>query len=338
MKTLIAVAHPHDLARFFSVLPGADVYFVHPPHDAAELLRAADARLVAQLGGYDRVYTCSPLDPDLAHQELAAQLAEKYGTVCIPAISPPFVSATVLDESAFISKLALLNRLYDPALSGCELEPHGTESFSEARAEDIARARSLTHFDQVIEVEDTWSFVQSAYERRRFRRTVELCQKAAARRPVRKIIELGACEGLMTEALAAAFPEAELLAVEPSTTFYARLEQRVKHLPNVRLSRAFAKDVPLDADLVVAAEVLYYAIPDLPRMFDAMTAGALVTSYHGDFELELAAMLEQRSYVSAEKLVLPPAFEQLLGAADRPTPFIVRRVGCTIRLWLTSAT
>jgi hypothetical protein len=340
MKTLISVVHPHDLAQFSSVLRGADVALPNPTDRLVTIAQNYGARVVRELSEtYEHVFTCSPIDEDGAHQDHAAKLAEKFGRVLVPADAPPFAVVNVLDEAAFSTKLALLNELYDPA--ACDAPPRAVEAFAEAQPSDIARARSLTHFEQVIEIDDTWSFERSAYERSRYQKTIELCAEVQEYFPVRRIIELGACEGLMTEALAEKYPQAELLAVEPSPTFERRLRARTEHLPKVHVSSASAKDVALDADLLVAAEVLYYAIPDLPRMFDTLTAKAIVTSYHGDFELQLSAMLEKRGFRALKTVILPPGYEQLQGGTkgepDRPTPFIVRRVGCTIRLWLTSA-
>lgn len=347
---LIAIAHPQDLAHFSSVLKGADVAIAAPALDPRFMEACRDrgavrisAGLTAESArGYERVYTLSPLDLDRAHQDLAASLAAVHPQVLVPTPVPPFVKAALLDSAAFAEKLELLNEIYDP--HGCELAARDVgafEGYARILAPDVARARSLTHFDQVIEVEDTWSFERSAYERERYTATLSMIELAARHLELRRVIELGACEGLMTRAIAERLPNVQVVAVEPSERFAERLAARVRGLDNVELVRKNASEVLLDADLVVAAEVLYYAIDALPRMLRESRARAWVTSYHGDFEQQLAAMLERHSMHSLEDVTLPPRYERLLGGKkggeDQDTPFLVRRVGCTIRLWLTSA-
>lgn len=47
------------------------------------------------------------------------------------------------------------------------------------------------------------------------------------------IIEIGACDGEFTEKLAAKFPHASIIAVEPVRSLFEKAEQRLAHLPNV---------------------------------------------------------------------------------------------------------
>lgn len=341
---LIAIAHPKDIVHFSSVLKGADVAIAAPVLDPRFMEACRDrgaVRISANFTAdtsraYERVYTLSPLDLHRAHQELAASIAAVHPTVLVPTNVPPFVRAALLDSAAFDDKLELLNDVYD--LGTCELsarEVGAFEGYARVLAPDVARIRSLTHFDQVIEVEDTWSFERSAYELERYRVTLSMIEKAARQLELRRVIELGACEGLMTTAIARLLPNTQVVAVEPNAIFAERLAARVGGLKNVELVRKNASEVSLDADLVIAAEVLYYAIDELPRMLRESRARAWVTSYHGDFEHQLAAMLEQHSMHSIDDVTLAPRYERLLG--DQDTPFLVRRVGCTIRLWLTSA-
>lgn len=362
MKTLIAVAHPHDLAFFSSVLDGAHIALTTRSYDPAHAEIWKQHGVVSIAAGFDparareytRVFTSSPLDADRGHQDLAATLAAAHPYVLVPAQAAPFDVANILDATAFDKKLALLNATYDP--QACELDARAitaVETFSRATAADIARIRSLTHFDQVIEVQDAWSFQRSGYERDRFAATLAMIAAAGEREPLRSIIELGACEGLMTEAIAQQHREAKILAVEPSKKFAERLDARVAGLANVTTARIDCASVDLDADLIVAAEVLYYAQDAIPRMLQKSRARAWVTSYRGDFDATLAATFEKQRFRLLEKHELAPRYEPLLGArdaltaepesgaegpregeVDRRTPFVVRRVGCTIRLWV----
>src|SRR5262249_50195403 len=179
-----------------------------------------------------------------------------------------------------------------------------------------------THFDQVIETQDAWSFERSGYEKDRFAATLALIEAAGAREPLSSIIELGACEGMMTEAIARQHPDAKILAVEPSRKFAERLEARVANLANVTPVRAECASVELDADLIVAAEVLYYAMDAIPRMLQQSRARAWLTSYRGDFDATLAATFEKHRFRLLEKRVLAPRSHPSLPppAASTSTP------------------
>jgi hypothetical protein len=349
-ETLIAIVHTNDIARFTTVLKGADVAITahtFDPHFEAACRERGAKEVFAQFTPedakkYKRVFTLSPLDTNREHQDLAASIAEGHPHVLVPTHVPPFEIAKLLDTDAFEEKLDFLNEVY--YLGGCEIltrELSAFEGFARVKADDIARIRSLTHYEQVIEIEDAWSFERSPYEAERLRATVSMVESAAQQLEIRRVMELGACEGLMTRAIAKKLPDAQVIAVEPSPSFAARLTERVDKLKNVEIVRARAGEVALDADLIVAAEVLYYAAADLPRMLRESRARAWVTSYHGDFDHELAALFERHGMHMIEDVTLPPRFERLYGGArgevDQPTPFIVRRVGCTIRLWLASA-
>lgn len=50
------------------------------------------------------------------------------------------------------------------------------------------------------------------------------------------IIEIGACDGDFTEKLAAKFPQALIMAVEPVASLFEEAEKRLVHLPNVVLT------------------------------------------------------------------------------------------------------
>lgn len=355
---LIVVAHPKDeVLSFSSVAKGAVIVAAtdFPGFEeagaalgASETIRlglfasprfrlpsTAIAEALGRLGSFSRVYTHSPLDPNPMHQDVALAVARTLGAVRVPSTNQPLDETYILDPKAYSRKLELLNRFYAPHLEAEEscIAPAAAvsaiEAFSDARAEDMMRATSLTHFDRVLdEAADTWAFERSPYERMRFKRSADLIAQHIS--PPKRIIELGACEGLMTLEIARRYPAAQITAVEPNPRFAARIRERLAGAPNVEILERSADVVDLRADLVIAAEVLYYLPDRVAQIVARIDAPYVFTSYHGPFDHELAALLGRSHFAEIGRDRLPIRFEPTDGDHS---PFLVRRVGATMRLF-----
>jgi SAM-dependent methyltransferase len=113
-----------------------------------------------------------------------------------------------------------------------------------------------------------------------------LVQQVAARvRPApRRVVELGCGPGVGLEALLAAFPDAEILGVDPSRAMCAQAARRNREaIKDGRLrlvlgdAGAVAADSPVD--LIVAVHVLYFLHEperELRRVADLLAAGGHV--------------------------------------------------------------
>ncbi|TDD17892.1 methyltransferase domain-containing protein [Nonomuraea diastatica] len=111
-------------------------------------------------------------------------------------------------------------------------------------------------FDWRHRVPDPWKLSSDSYERQKYEATL----KHVPPKPYRRIIEVGCSEGAFTRALAAAYPEAEIVGVDVSARALARARRRVPDTGRVRFVQAdILTHVPEQRfDLVFCSETLYY--------------------------------------------------------------------------------
>lgn len=359
-STFVVVAHPEDAARLFStVCAGAELVSVSDERTGVEL-RAVGAALGArsvrrlepsglepwcreqQARGTARVFTHSPQEEDARHRDVCLGVSRVFGSVHVPAFGARPTSFAVLDDEAFQRKLDLLNALYQARAPGADgpcsnplRDGLGVEAFCRVAWPDVVRALSLTKPEIFAELADPWGFDHSTYERERYALTARVLGALDTDGQVpRSVVDVGACEGLMTQQLRALFPQAEVHAVESDTRFVSRLRDRLGKDSRVRIVEASALEVPLEADLVILAEVLYY----LPwregrEMVGRITASHLLTSYGGGFDEEVQALLREHGWELVTSGTLPPRIEPVDGLSS---PLLVRRSGTVVRLWRRS--
>ncbi|RKH72446.1 class I SAM-dependent methyltransferase [Corallococcus interemptor] len=356
---LIVAAHPEDVVRLFStVAPGAAVAVVTEDGGAGRELEAVGRALgvrsthlllsPSEVGpwcreqralGDVRVFTHSPQEDAPLHREVALLVSRVFDRLWVPATGARPTDWTVLDDAAFQRKLGLLNALYrerpDGARSGACTDPvrdgPGIEAFTEVRAGDVVRALSLTKPEIFSELADPWGFARSTYEGERFALTAKVLGTLRQGVPPRRVVDVGACEGMMTEHLLTLFPDANVQAVESEPRFVARLRERLGRQARVRIVEACAEDVALEADLVLLAEVLYYLSEDAGHgLLDRLRASHLLTSYGGGFGARVHAALTARGWRCARSATLPGRIEPVDGTSS---PLLVRRAGTEIRLW-----
>lgn len=358
--TLIVVAHPEDVVRLFStVAGGADLAVVTEDGCVGRELEAVGRALGArtthlllspsEIGpwcreqrdrGATRVFTHSPQEEAPLHREVAVLVSRVFDRLWVPATGARPTVCTVLDDAAFQRKLGLLNALYrerpDGAQGGACTDPlrdgPGIEAFTEVRSTDMVRALSLTKPEIFSELADPWGFGQSTYEGVRFALTAKALESLRhAAPPPRRVVDVGACEGMMTEHLLSLFPQASVQAVESEPRFVARLRERLGGHARVRIVEASVEDVALEADLVLLAEVLYYLSEDAGReLMDRLRASHLLTSYGGAFGAQVNDALASRGWKVVHCATLPGRIEPVDGGQS---PLLVRRAGTEIRLW-----
>ncbi|MGF1471792.1 MAG: SAM-dependent methyltransferase [Rubrobacteraceae bacterium] len=128
---------------------------------------------------------------------------------------------------------------------------------------------------------DPWNFATSAYERKKYARTLE----SLGGRTFQRALEVGASIGVFTKMLAPYC--GELLAVDTSRRAVALARSRLASQKNVRIERRTLPEEMPDGpfDLIVASEVLYYlpretALHTLRRFEEALAAGGALLAVH----------------------------------------------------------
>ncbi|WP_169789052.1 class I SAM-dependent methyltransferase [Nonomuraea candida] len=113
------------------------------------------------------------------------------------------------------------------------------------------------YFDWWHRSPDPWKLSTDGYEQHKYRSTLEQLPP----RPYRRIIEVGCAEGVFTQALAAAYPEAEITGVDVSERALERARARVPDDGGrVRFIQAdiLTHRAEHRFDLVFCSETLYY--------------------------------------------------------------------------------
>ena len=364
-STLVLVAHPGDeTLAFSSVCAGADVVsvtdggwpgleeFRHAcnrlggkralslclPNIAA--WRLPQEMLVSQLkalGPYDRIYTHSPLEKHPHHQDVALAASQCFGEVWVRGCGGYAAEAYILSQSAFGQKLEILNQIYVRQLAAAVQDDHfhntamtGVEAFVPTRLSEVSQALAHTSPGTHLEVPDLWAFETSPYEQERYDRTCAVLAYIIGETSLTSILEIGACEGAMTQRLRALFPGAKITAIEANPVFARRLRQRLGHTPDTDIVEASILDSSLAADLVCLTEVLYLVPDHYIDLLGRLKARYLLTSYIGDFDDRISICLRRfgwRNVVSEQVL---PRFEPVDGTSSL---LVIRRPGSHVRLW-----
>jgi hypothetical protein len=365
-STLVLVAHPGDeTLAFSSVCAGADVVsvtdggwpelaegFRHacdrlgakratslslPRIDPWRLPKSVLARRLEALGPYNRIYTHSPLERHSHHREVALAASQCFEEIWVRGCGGYAAEACVLTRSAFARKLEILNQMYAQQLAAaagdghfCSTEVTGVEAFVPTRFSEVSRALAHTSPETHPEVPDPWAFETSPYEQERYDRTCTVLSYIVKETALRSILEIGACEGAMTQRLRALFPGAKIRAVEVDAAFARRLRARLGHDPDTDVVEASAHEIPLSADLVCLAEVLYFVPEHCIDLLERVQARYLLTSYVGDFDDRVSLCLRRFGWRNIVSEPVLPRFEPVDGTDSF---LVIRRPGSHIRLW-----
>lgn len=311
-----------------------DVYRWNLPIDTlVERLKA--------LGPYRRVYTHSPFDEHAHHRGVALAASKCFEEIWVQTCGGYAAEAHVLDPAAFRRKVEILNTIYareiapadeDDPLPVTEIlfDVAGVETYVPTRYTEVVQAFALSRPEIRTEFPNIWGFEVSPYEVERYDRTCEVLARAYEERPPASILELGACEGAMTLRLRRLFPATRIRAVESHPVFARRLRERLAQEAGIELVEASVLDIPLSADLVVVAEMLYYMPEHTAGILSAIRADALLTSYYGTFDDRVCRCLRGFGWHNAVSVEVLPRFEPVDG---RTSYLLGRRAGSHIRLW-----
>jgi LmbE family N-acetylglucosaminyl deacetylase len=294
-----------------------------------------------ELGSYGRVYTHSPFEAHLHQRDVVLAASQCFEEVWVRSLGGYAAEAHVLDRPAYQRKLEIMNTIYPRDLPPLGEDTHrtaeamladvaGIESFVPARWSEVHQALALTSPEIRADLPNTWAFEVSTYEIERYQRTCEVLAQACQEEPPESILDLGACEGLMTLRLRQLFPAAKIWAVESHPIFASRIWERLGQEHNIDVLEASILDIPLSADLIVMAEMLCYVPEPIMSVLKRLRANYLLTSYHGLFDACVRRSLQAfgwRETIGAEIL---PRFEPVDG---RDSLLIAQRPGSHIRLW-----
>jgi Nodulation protein S (NodS) len=293
------------------------------------------------LGPYDRVYTHSPFDAHVHQRDVALAASQCFDEVWVHSLGGYTAEAHVLDRQAYQRKLEIINTIYprdmplfdgDDHPSAVDLLAHiaGIEAFVPTRRAEVYQALALTNPEIRADLPDIWAFEASAYEVERYQRTCEVLAQGCREWPPASVLELGACEGVMTLHLRQLFPAAKIWAVESHPVFVRRLQERLPQESDIHVVEASVLDVPLAADLVVMAEMLYYVPEPLISVLSRLQAHDLLTSHHGPFDAYVRQALQGLGWRERGHAEVLPRFEPVDG---RGSFLMAQRPGSHIRLW-----
>jgi hypothetical protein len=294
-----------------------------------------------ELGPYRRVYTHSPFEVHLHQRDVALAASQCFEEVWVRSVGGYAAEAHVLSWQAYQRKLEIINTIYAHDLRLLDGDsPHevaerladiaGIESFVPTRQSEVHQALALTNPEIRAAVPDVWAFEVSAYELERYQRTCEVLAQGCRERPPESILDLGACEGVMSLRLRHLFPTAHIWAVESHPIFVRRLQERLKQEANIGVVEASILDISLSADLIMMAEMLYYVSEPIMSVLSRLHARYLLTSYHGTFDACVRQGLQALGWQEIIHAEVLPRFEPVDG---RESFLIAQRPGSCIRLW-----
>jgi hypothetical protein len=368
-SNLIVVAYPSDETLGFSSVcrnasiiavgdqkwPGSGRELREELQQAAVQLKARNAEylahvvenidspsfqaLVKRLRRYKtdgRVYTHSPFDDDTLRGSVALAAAQAFGKVWVQAPAGMARQVNVLKRAAFAAKARIINTVYSLRIRTEDdtfRVPHtallGVESFTPATFEEVMHGIALTR-SEILPFPDAWGLLSSPYETYRYERSCKLLMDHVPPDSVKTIVEVGACEGAMTRFLRRAFPAARIRALEVHPEFVRRLRTRFRNDKQTEVMQQDIERVPVKADIVLLAEVLYYLEHDLDTALRNVQAKYLLTSSEGDFDLELARKLSTLQWRLIAQETVASRFEAVSGGEGN---LFCRREGTTLRLW-----
>lgn len=364
-STLVLVAHPGDeTLAFSSVCAGADVISVTDGGwpGLGEAFRTACDRLggkralslslpnidpwrlpkevlvgrLKALGPYNRIYTHSPFEQHAQHRDVALAASQCFEEIWVRGCGGYAAEAYVLSQSAFGQKLKILNQMYAHQLAAaeddhfCSTAVLGVEAFVPTRFCEVSQALAHTTPGMPPEVPDLWAFETSPYEQERYDRTCAVLAHIVREGTLTSVLEIGACEGAMTRRLRTLFPGANISAVEVNPVFAHRLRARLGHDPDTAIMEASVREMPLSADLVCLAEVLYLVPDHCMALLERLKAQYLLTSYVGDFDAQVSMCLRHFGWRNIVTEQVLPRFEPVDGATSY---LVIRRPGSQVRLW-----
>jgi hypothetical protein len=206
----------------------------------------------------------------------------------------------------------------------------GVEAFIPTQFSEVSQALAHTSPGIRLEVPNLWAFETSPYEQERYDRTCAVLAHISREGSLRSILEIGACEGAMTRRLRTLFPGAKITAVEVNPVFACRLRARLAYDPDINIVEASVQEIPLSADLVCLAEVLYLIPDHYMDLLERLKAHYLLTSYIGDFDNRVSVCLQRYGWRNIATEQVLPRFEPVDGSASF---LVIRRPGSHVRLW-----
>jgi hypothetical protein len=267
----------HRLAREGKIDGAAFNWHLRDRNRGIDISLIGDFLRVAAPGIVAEVWTHNPADPDPQRCQVAIAVCEAFPGAQV------FYSHGINTRFQFIAdvcrplteaqvrlKMETLNCEY---ADQARYRPHwssstyGTESvqtverFLRLSDDEARRLYAVRHSvdPEAAIVEDPWDMSRCEYEKERIDRSVSWIRQRA-HPTAHTLVEVGSCEGAMTERLIAAGYR-NLTACEPNPLFHSRLVDRLRgssiSISSLDLA-SLSKGRPLPADFYLMLEMLYY--------------------------------------------------------------------------------
>lgn len=162
-----------------------------------------------------------------------------------------------------------------------------------------------TYFESVYEEPDPWNFSESEYELEKYTRQIDLIRDHTD--SVSDILEIGCAEGVHSQMLLEAFPQATLLGIELADSAAKNARNR---LPKNRVKIAsrdatdYIHEITQSFDAIVWSETIYYMGAQMtgPELYDYVDT--LFDKLRSDGILVMANLPDQAD-APEEKLTKP---------------------------------
>lgn len=278
---------------------------------------------------YDDVYCYSVKDSIRRNAVIAAAVGSKcvhFWSLAVGGIVDDIVSS---DAKSYSYLIKLINKYVPYSLVTSEISTidiknvlllQKVSGLSQYRYFLSCIAWSLQTFD----LGSPWELATSKYENNRHELELAVLSKLSWK----KIVEIGACEGIFTQKLCKKFPNAKVLAIEPDNYFYAKLKElKYDNIRTIHADCSIVKD--MEADVLFISNVLYYLskIPD--EIFKTKARYICVCHDIAFHKQVLDIEFINRGFVLIEDINMAPCLEPMEG-------IMCIKYGFNIKVWKPS--
>lgn len=275
---------------------------------------------------YDHVYCFSVKDSIKRNAVIAAATGSKcmyFWSLAAGGIVDDIVSS---NTRSYVYLLELINKYVPYSLLNREISPLDIRNvLMLQKVSGLSQYRyflsCITWNLQAFDLGNPWELATSKYENNRH----EMELAVLSRLPWKKIIEVGACEGVFTQKLCNRFPDAKVFAIEPDNFFYAKLKSlKCNNLKTIHADCSVVRDI--DADVLFISNVLYY-LSKIPEEIFKTRAKYICVCHDIAFHKQvLDNEFMSRGFIMIEDVNLAPCLETMEG-------IMCIKYGFNIKVW-----
>lgn len=278
---------------------------------------------------YDDVYCYSTKDNIKRNAVIAAATGSKcvyFWSLAVGGIVDDIVSS---DAKSYSYLIELINKYVPYSLITGEISPLNIKNV--LLLQKVSGLSQYRYFLsciawnlQAFNLGDPWELATSKYENNRH----EMELAVLSRLTWKKIVEVGACEGVFTQKLCERFPNAKVLAIEPDDYFYAKLKDlKYDNIRTIHADCRVVKDIKVD--VLFISNVLYYLSKIPHEIFETRARYICVCHDIAFHKQVLDIEFLKRGFVLAEDINLSPCLETMEG-------IMCIKYGFNIKVWKPS--